>query len=170
MPVRIRLPLSGHQLTYRQYWIDANAPVSVWFGYLQSWLRPVLGLGVFASAVACWLAVVRRQRRTAWLIAAGAATAVLVFVSGVATALLALLLAIGILSATGDTVPALWEGAAAWLERGRAARADGVAWPQAWTHRKLGSRLLLVFGYAFAGFLLCLAALRFAAVLFSPLP
>jgi hypothetical protein len=44
MPVRIAIPRSGIQLTYKRYWVEKSQPVGVKFWFLRSWLRIPIGL------------------------------------------------------------------------------------------------------------------------------
>jgi hypothetical protein len=44
MPVRIAIPRSGIELTYKRYWIEKSQPVKVGFWFLRSWLRIPIGL------------------------------------------------------------------------------------------------------------------------------
>jgi hypothetical protein len=151
-------------LRYTRYWIGADRPVQVRFGYLRGWLRTPLGL-LGALGVVAALATARR-RWEIW-------TAATRLRAGMALALGA-----GTLGWLGGTFPLVLAGiGAAVIFAGADLRGAWDTWqrpveaaprPGSWRAGGVGRRLVLLVGTGFVGLVLLLAAARFVAVLGNP--
>ncbi len=171
LPVRIRLPEGGTTLRHDQYWIGANHPVEIQFGYLRGWLRaPLQLLWMLGLTVGLWsvsgrwggLSARKRLGNAAILLLA---TVVLGWFSGVAAVLFALVVG-GWASLTRYGGPGdAWAALVAWW----GASLEAPPSPGSWRAASLPVRLAMAMASLGIGFWLFLGVLRAIYLLGTPL-
>ncbi len=159
----------GRRLRHTRYWIGADQPVTVRFGYLRGWLRAPLAL---LGAVALAWSVGAARRRWAWLGAGarvrlvgalGLGVGALGWFGGVPAVLLAGVVAVGAaLAGVGRA-----RLAAAWAAWRRPVEDPPV--PGSWRAGGWAWRAVLLAGTGFVGLLLLIGGVRLMVVLANPL-